>query len=71
MLCGGFAFLTIHYSFVLAFGVMYCVGMLVVIVTAFAAGFSKRKRARAYVLADQPVYAAGKGLVRANNLHAA
>jgi ABC-type protease/lipase transport system fused ATPase/permease subunit len=70
ILFGGFIFLTIQYSLLVAFGVMYCIGMLVVIVTAFVVGYSKKKRSRTLALADQPVYPAGKELVRARNLHA-
>ena len=44
ILFGGFAFLTIQYSLLVAFGVIYCIGMLVVIVTAFVVGYSKKKR---------------------------
>ena len=71
ILLGGFAFLTIQYSFVLAFGVIYCIGLLVVIGTAFALGFRKRQRSRASVLADHPAYLTSKELIRAKNLHAA
>lgn len=71
ILLSGFAFLTICYSFVVAFGVMYCIGMLVVIVTAFTAGFRRRKRSRTLAFADQPVYSSEKDLIRSKNLHAA
>ena len=71
ILFGGFAFLTLRYSFLVAFALMYCLGMLAVIVTAFAVGYSKRKRSRATAFAEQPVYSAGKELIRAKNLRAA
>lgn len=69
VLFAGFAFLTVRYSFVVAFGVMYCGSMLVVIGIAFATGFLKMKRSRASVLAEQPDYPAGKELIRAKSLH--
>ena len=68
ILLGSFALLTVYYSFLVAFGVMYCASILVVIGTAFSAGY--RKRLKAPVLADQPVYPAGKELMGSNNLHA-
>ncbi len=71
ILLGGFAFLTACYSFVVAFGVMYCIGMLAVTIIAFTAGLMRRRRSRALAFADQPAYPAGKDLIRSNNLHAA
>ena len=67
---GSFAFLTVSYSFLVAFAVMYCGSMLVVIGTALAIAFSKKKRSRASVVADQPVYSAGKELMESKTLHA-
>ncbi|MEN8687210.1 MAG: hypothetical protein AB1Z51_12685 [Desulfuromonadales bacterium] len=69
ILLGSFALLTVYYSFLMAFCVMNCASILVVIETAFSAGY--RKRLKAAVLADQPVYPAGKELMGSNRLHAA
>ena len=71
VLLGVFAFLTVRYSFWVAFGVMYFGGMLMVIGTAFAVRYSKMKRLRSLVLDDQPVYPEGKELIISKNPHAA
>ena len=68
---GVFLFLTVRYSFMVAFGVMYFGGMLVVIGTAFALRYSQMKRSRSSVLDDQPVYPEDNELMSSKNLHAA
>ncbi len=70
LLLGVFLFLTVRYSFIVAFGVMYFGGMLVVIGTAFALRYSQMKRSRSSVLHDQPVYPQSTELITSKNLHA-
>ena len=70
LLLGVFLFLTVRYSFIVAFGVMYFGGMLVVIATAFALPYSQMKRSRSSVLDDQPVYPQSNELITSKNLHA-
>jgi hypothetical protein len=70
VLLGVLLFLTFRYSFLVAFGIMYFGGMLVVIGTAFAVRYSHMKRSRSSVLDDQPVYREGQELVTSKNLHA-
>ena len=70
VLLGVFSFLTVRYSFLVAFGVMYFGGMLVVIGTAFALRYSQIKRSRSSLLDDQPVYQEGNELITSKNLHA-
>lgn len=67
---GVFLFLTVRYSFLVAFGVMYFGGMLVVIGTAFALRYRQMKRSRSSVLDDQPVYPESTELMTSKNLHA-
>jgi hypothetical protein len=71
LLLGGFSFLTFRYSFLVAFGVMYFFGMLVVIGTAFAVRYRQLKKSRPRVLDDQPVYPESKKLITSKSLHAA
>jgi uncharacterized protein (DUF58 family) len=69
LLLGVFLFLTVRYSFMVAFGVMYFGGMLVVIGTAFALRYSQMKKSRSSVLDDQPVYPESNELMTSKNLH--
>ena len=71
VLLGVFLFLTIRYSFIVTFGVMYFGGMLMVIGTAFTVRYSQMKRSRSSILDDQPVYPEGKDLILSKNIHAA
>jgi hypothetical protein len=71
VLLGVLLFLTIRYSFIVAFGVMYFGGMLAVIGTAFAVRFSQIKRSKSSVWDDQSVYLESKELITSKNLHAA
>jgi len=70
LLLGVFLFLTVRYSFMVAFGVMYFGGMLVVIGTAFAIRYSQMKKSRSSVLDDQPAYPESNKLMTSKNLHA-
>ena len=70
LLLGVFLFLTVRYSFMVAFGVMYFGGMLVVIGTAFALRYSQMKKSRSSVLDDQHVYPESTELMTSKNLHA-
>ena len=70
VLLGVFLFLTVRYSFLAAFGIMYFGGMLVVIGTTFAVRYSHMKRSRSSVLDDQPVYREGQELITSKNLQA-
>ena len=67
---GVFLFLTVRYSFMVAFGVMYFGGMLVVIGTAFSLRYSQMKKSRSSVLDDQSVYPESNKLMTSKNLHA-
>ena len=67
---GVFLFLTVRYSFMVAFGVMYFGGMLVVIGTAFSLRYSQMKKSRSSVLDDQSVYPESSELMSSKNLHA-
>ena len=71
VLLGVFSFLTVRYSFLVAFGVMYFGGMWVIIGTAFALRYSQMKRSRSTVLDDQLVYPESNELTTSKNLHAA
>jgi len=55
VLLGVFLFLTIRYSFLVAFGITYCGWMLVVIGTTFALRYSQIKRSKLLILYDQSV----------------
>jgi len=70
LLLGVFLFLTVRYSFMVAFGVMYFGGMLVVIGTAFSLRYSQMKKSRSSVLDDQSVYPESNKLMTSKNLHA-
>lgn len=67
---GMFLFLTVRYSFIVAFGVMYFGVMLVIIGATFALRYSQMKRSRSSVLGDQPVYPESSELMTSKNLHA-
>jgi hypothetical protein len=71
LLLGAFSFLTVRYSFLVAFGVMYFFGMLVVIGTAFVVRYRQLKKSRTPVLDDQAVYPESKTLITSKSLHAA
>jgi len=71
VLLGGFLFLTVRYSFIVAFGVMYFGGMLVVIGAAFAVRYSQIKRSKSSVLHDRLVYREGQEVIISKNFHAA
>lgn len=71
LLLGGFSFLTVRYSFWVAFGVMYFFGMLVVIGTAFAVRYRQLKKSRPPVLDEQAVYPGNEKLITSKSLHAA
>jgi hypothetical protein len=62
-LLGVFLFLTVRYSFLVAFGIMYCCGMLVVIGTAFAVRYNHIKRSKSPILDDYPGYLEGQELI--------
>jgi len=66
---GVFLFLTIRYSFLVAFGIMYSGGILVVIGATFAVRYSQLKRAKSLVLNDQSVYLEGQDLIKSKNPH--
>jgi len=70
LLLGVFLFLTVRYSFMVAFGIMYFGGMLVVIGTAFSLRYSQMKKSRSSVLDDQSVYPESNKLMTSKNLHA-
>ena len=71
VLLGVFLYLTVRYSFLVAFGTTYFAVMLVVIGTTFAVRYSQMKRSRSLVLDDQSVYLEGQELIKSKNLHAA
>ena len=71
VLLGIFAFLTALYSFWVAFGVMYFVGMMVVIGTAFTAKYMAKKRMRSALAEEQPEYPERQELLVAKKLRAA
>lgn len=53
MILGLIVFLTIHYSFLVAFGVMYSGGMLLLTMIAFSARRKEPKEPRALNLNDE------------------